>query len=189
MTGWKIHHEWRCTSYWTWWNFPASHVSFQGCFWARFKWHCFKSSQIVNDQRPFYRGWDDLDAGHWEEPWCGYPRIQGMQMWSFWGIFFFRISIVHCLGWFHKKNTSKNSKNPASQWIFSDPLPANKFRRLRLFCRVPRSFPAPFFCRSNGLKVSQNKPQHRFKMVQVPESDLKKLPREILYIYIITHIL
>ena len=30
MTGWKIHHEWRCISYWKWVVFQC-HVSFQGC--------------------------------------------------------------------------------------------------------------------------------------------------------------
>ena len=30
MTGWNIHHEWRCLSYWKWEMFPC-HVSFQGC--------------------------------------------------------------------------------------------------------------------------------------------------------------
>ena len=30
MTGWKINHEWRCISYWTWGWFHC-HVSFRGC--------------------------------------------------------------------------------------------------------------------------------------------------------------
>ena len=30
MTGWKIHHEWRCISYWTWWILQC-HVSFRRC--------------------------------------------------------------------------------------------------------------------------------------------------------------
>ena len=29
---WKIHHEWRCISYWTW-GICQCHVSFQGCKW------------------------------------------------------------------------------------------------------------------------------------------------------------
>ena len=29
---WKIHHEWRCISYWKWWIFQC-YLSFQGCSW------------------------------------------------------------------------------------------------------------------------------------------------------------
>ena len=38
MTGWKIHHEWRCICYWTW-GFSNVIVGFQGCNNPGGDWH------------------------------------------------------------------------------------------------------------------------------------------------------
>ena len=50
MTGWKIHHEWRCISYWNIRGFSSSSfVSFQGCvtlLGGGFKYFLFSSRSL-----------------------------------------------------------------------------------------------------------------------------------------------